>query len=65
MEDRFMINIITLLTYIAIATVSLIIIYNYGRKLEQEIYSEQRKKFEQLNIENMKLENEIRNKKQS
>ncbi|MBS5787502.1 MAG: hypothetical protein KIC98_06295 [Clostridioides difficile] len=52
-------NIITLSVYLTLGFVCLITVYNYGRKLEQKIYSEQRKKFEQLSNENKKLKNDI------
>lgn len=55
-------NIITLSVYLTVGIVCLITVYNYGRKLEQKIYSEQRKKFEQLSNENKKLKNDIRKK---
>ncbi|MBS5788901.1 MAG: hypothetical protein KIC98_13485 [Clostridioides difficile] len=58
-------NIITLSIYLTVGVVCLIIVYNLGRKVEREINLDQRKKYEELSNENKKLENDIRNKKQS
>ena len=58
-------NIITLSIYLTVGVVCLIIVYNLGRKVEREINLDQRKKYEELYNENKKLENDIRNKKQS
>ncbi|GAA0220523.1 hypothetical protein [Metaclostridioides mangenotii] len=58
-------NIITFSIYLTVGVVCLIIVYNLGRKLEREINLDKRKKYEELSNENKKLENDIRNKKQS
>ena len=58
-------NIITFSIYLSVGVVCLIIVYNLGRKLEREINLDKIKKYEELSNENKKLEDNIRNKKQS
>jgi cell division protein FtsB len=65
LEGGIMNNIISFSIYLTVGVVCLIIVYNLGRNVEREINLDQRKKYEELSNENKKLENDIRNKKQS